>query len=193
MNGLNRSTSARRGRGHLPAASVVAVVAAVGLLAAPGTASAAPTAASTGPVTPLLDCVIKHQNTSGWTAVLGYANSSKGPVSYAVGPDNVLTPAQRNGEQPTRFQAGSHPGDFTVEFQTGNSVTWTVAGQSVTATMYSKTCPSSTELPEDGNGTGPAIALVAAGVVGAVAVQRVRRRASAAAGVPAGAGRDDDA
>jgi hypothetical protein len=44
------------------------------------------------------------------------------------------------------------------------------------------TCPSSTELPEEGNGTGPAIALVAAGLVGGVVVQRARRRALAGLG-----------
>jgi hypothetical protein len=39
-------------------------------------------------------------------------------------------------------------------------------------------CPPSTELPEAGNGTGPAIALGAAGLVGVVVVQRARRRAA---------------
>jgi hypothetical protein len=182
MDAPDRSKRGRHGRSR---AAVVVAGAVVALGAAPGTASAA------GEITPTFSCVIKHENTWGWTAVLGYDNSSRYTVVYPVGPGNVLTPVERNGEQPTRFEAGSHPGVLTVEFQTGNSVTWTVGGRSVTATMNDKTCPSATELPEEGNGTGPAIALVAAGVVGAVAVQRVRRRAQAAADVQAGAGPRD--
>jgi hypothetical protein len=185
MNGRNRSSKARRGGGRLIRAAVVPVIAVVGLISAPGTASA------DGGVTPLFECVTKLRGGAGWTALLGYSNSSSRPVTYAVGPDNVLQPSARNGEQPTTFQPGTHRGVFTVAFKTGNSVKWTIAGSSVTATMNTKRCPSATELPEDGNGTGPAIVVVAAGVVGAVAVHRVRRRALAAADVQAGAGRDD--
>jgi hypothetical protein len=47
------------------------------------------------------------------------------------------------------------------------------------AASSSQVCPSSTELPEEGNGTGPAIGLAAAGVIGAVLVHRATRRARA--------------
>lgn len=185
MDGPSSFPSARCGHARLARAALVPVIAIVGLIAAPGTASAA------GGVTPLLDCVVKLDGSAGWAALLGYANTGSDTVGYAVGPDNVLEPAARNGEQPTTFEPGSHRGAFSVQFQTGNSVTWTVSGQSVTATMNSKRCPASTELPEDGNGTGPAIALVTAGVAGALVVHRVRRRSLAAVAEHAGEGRDD--
>jgi hypothetical protein len=53
------------------------------------------------------------------------------------------------------------------------------------AASASRVCPASTDLPEEGNGTGPAIGLAAAGVVGAVLVHRARKR------TPTPAGRDD--
>ena len=138
---------------------------------------AAGTAAAAGPVTPLVECVTKLDGNAGWTALLGYSNSSPEPVQVAVGPDNVLQPAASNGEQPTTFKPGTHRGAFIVPFRTGNSVTWNVSGTVVTASMSSKRCPSSTELPEQGNGTGAAIALVAAGAIGAAALHRVHRQA----------------
>ena len=184
MNRLNGTSRAQRGGGRLTRAALVPVIAVLGLIAAPGTASAG------GGVTPLFECVTKLHGSAGWTALLGYSNSSGQPVTYVVGPENVLQPSESNGLQPTTFEPGTHRGVLIVPFKTGNSVTWTIAGSSVAATMNSKDCPSSTELPEDGNGTGPAIVLIAAGVVGAVAVQRVRRRAQAAAEEQATAGLD---
>jgi hypothetical protein len=177
MDGLSRSTSRRR-RGGLARAALVAVIAVVGLVAVPGTASAA------GEVTPLLDCVQKLHGGSGWVAIFGYSTSSSVPVTLPVGPPNAVTPAASNGDQPTTFEPGTHHGVFTVPFRTGNSASWTVDGRTVTSTMSSKACPASTELPEDGNGTGPAIALAVAGVVGAVALRRVHRRSPAVAGAP---------
>jgi hypothetical protein len=168
---MSREPRTRRHVG-LVRAALVAVIGLVGLVAAPGTASA-----HYGVVTPLFECVTKLHGADGWTALLGYSNSSSTPVTWAVGPNNVLRPTARNGEQPTTFQPGTHRGEFTVAFKTGNSVSWTVGGLSVAATMNSKRCPAPTELPAEGNGTGPAIVLVSAGVIGAVALHRARRRA----------------
>jgi hypothetical protein len=168
---MSRESRTRR-RVGLARAALVAVIGMVGLLAAPGTASA-----HYGVVTPLFECVTKLHGADGWTALLGYSNTGNAPVTWAVGPGNVLRPSARNGEQPTTFQPGTHRGVFTVAFKTGNSVSWTVGGISVNATMNSKRCPASTELPAEGNGTGPAIVLVSAGVIGAVVLHRARRRA----------------
>jgi hypothetical protein len=181
---MSREPRTRR-RVGLARATLVAVIGLVGLVAAPGTASA-----QDGVVTPLFECVTKLHGADGWTALLGYSNSSNAPVTWAVGPNNVLRPSARNGEQPTVFQPGTHRGEFTVAFKTGNSVSWTVGGLSVSATMNSKRCPAPTELPAEGNGTGPAIVLVGAGVVGAIALHRARRRAPAP-GVRTEEGRDD--
>ena len=170
MKGPSRAASARRTQARVARAALVAVIASAGAFGAAGNASAA------GPVTPLVDCVTKLDGSAGWTALLGYSNSSPQPVEVAIGPDNVLEPAASNGDQPSTFKPGTHRGAFVVPFRTGNSVTWSVSGTVVTASMSSKRCPSSTELPEDGNGTGAAIALVAAGAIGAVALHRVHRR-----------------
>ena len=93
----------------------------------------------------------------------GLLEQQQDAVTVPVGPDNVLRPSARNGEQPTMFQPGTHRGEFTVAFKTGNSVSWTVGGLSVSATMNTKRCPDPTELPAEGNGTGPAIVLLGAG------------------------------
>ena len=52
------------------------------------------------------------------------------------------------------------------------------------AASSSQVCPSSTELPAQGNGLGPAIGVAAAGVVGAAWVLRARALGTAG-------GRDD--
>jgi hypothetical protein len=65
----------------------------------------------------------------------------------------------------------------------GGGPMWHLDGTNLAARLDPATaCPPSTELPEEGNGTGPAIALVVAGLVGAVGVQRARRRAPAGRG-----------
>jgi hypothetical protein len=171
MGGLSRSPGARWVHAQVARAAFVAVLASVGLLGAAGTASAA------GMVTPVLDCVTKLHGGAGWTALWGYSNSSNVPVELAVGPDNVVTPATSNGDQPTNFEPGTHRGVFVVPFKTGNSATWSVSGKVVTATMNAKRCPSPTELPADGNGSGSAIAFLAAAAIGAVALHRVHRQA----------------
>jgi hypothetical protein len=50
------------------------------------------------------------------------------------------------------------------------------------AASSSRVCPSSTELPAQGNGLGPTIGLAVAGVVGAVLLHRATRRARALGG-----------
>jgi hypothetical protein len=183
MDGLSRSSSARRGRPRLTRAALVAVIAVVGLVAAPGTASAA---GGDGSVTPILDCL--RQNTNGtYTAVLGYTNSARSTEDIARGAWNKMSPTRFDGQQPTTFASGTKHGAYTVtitqaEYMGGSY--WYLDGKfAFIGWVWSSgvpTCPASTELPEDGNGTGPAIALVLAGAVGAVAVHRVRRRALAA-------------
>jgi hypothetical protein len=165
----------------------------VALIAAPGTASAA---SGDGSVTPLVDCL--GQNKDGtYTAVLGYTNSARTAETIPVGTWNKISHSKYDGPQPTTLQAGTKHGAYTVtmtksEYSGGPS--WFLDGKfaffgSAWATGV-PACPTSTQLPEDGNGTGPAIALVVAGVIGAVVVHRVRRRAEAA--VPAQVTGDHD-
>ena len=186
MNG--RSSTVRRVRARLTRltrAALVAVIALVGLLAAPGAASAAPSATATGFVKPVLECIRK--NTDGtYTAILGHTNSSKSTIRVPVGTWNTIAPAKANGAQPTSFRPGTVRGAYAVtmtqsEYMGG--AYWYLDGSFAyfgwAWTMNGPFCPPSTELPEEGNGTGPAIGLAAAGVVGAVLVHRARKRALA--------------
>jgi hypothetical protein len=170
-----RSSTVRRARVRSTRAVLVAGVAVVGLTAVPGTASAA------GEVVPVLNCT-RPAAGGGFTAVVGYDNPAGQDVTVPYGKQNRIVPGQYDGTQPTVFEAGEHDGAFTITVTT-SSATWTL-GRTLLLIKPSEApaCPASTELPEEGNGTGPAIALAAAGLVGAVAVQRARRRALAARG-----------
>jgi hypothetical protein len=130
----------------------------------------------------LVDCITRHADGT-WTAVFGYDNPTGAAVTIPVGPANKVTPVTSGRPQPTTFEPGLHHGAFSVTVTRGAGVMWHLDGQNLAAHAgAASACPPSTELPEEGNGTGPAIVLVAAGVVGAVAVHRVRRRAQGAAG-----------
>jgi len=172
----------------------------IGLFAAPGTASAQTGGGGgDGTVTPFLDCLRQNKDGS-YTAILGYTNSSRTTETIARGTWNKVSPTKYDGNQPTSFPAGTKHGALTVTitkseymggpywYLDGKFVYW---GWAWTHDGSASTCPPSTELPEDGNGTGPAIVLVAAGAVGAVVVHRVRRRALEAA--PRTGGERDDA
>jgi len=178
MDGPPRSSTARRLRARASRATLVAVIALLALVASPGTASAA------GEVIPVLNCT-KPAAGGGFTAVVGYDNTTGQEVTIPYGKQNRIVSGQYDGAQPTVFRAGRHDGAFTVTI-TNSSATWTL-GRTLLLMKPSEApaCPPSTELPEEGNGTGPAIALAAAGVVGAVLVHRARKRTLI------GTGRDD--
>jgi len=176
-----RSSRVRRLRAGVARAALVAVIALVGLLALPATASAR------GTVVPLLDCVVTDRDGS-WIAVFGYQNTSSSTVTIPVGARNKVTPATYGASQPTSFRPGTHRGAFTVTVPRGGGPMWHLDGTNLAARVGSaRPCPPSTELPEEGNGTGPAIALATAGLIGGVMVHRANRRAR----VLATAGRDD--
>jgi hypothetical protein len=183
----DRSSTARRARATR--AALVAVIALVGLLAAPGAAVAAPAPSptATGFVKPVLDCVRK--NTDGtYTAILSTTNSSKSTINVPVGTWNRIEPSKANGKQPSLIEPGTVRGAYTVtmtqsEYMGGSY--WFLDGSFAyfgwAWTQNGPFCPPSSELPEEGNGTGPAIALAAAGLVGGVMVHRANRRARALA------------
>ena len=184
MDGPSSPSPVRRSRGRVARAAPVAVVAVLGLVAAPGAASAAEA------VTPVLNCTSPAPG-GGFTAVVGYDNSTGQDVTIPYGKQNRIVAGSYDRVQPTVFAAGRHDGAFTVTIGS-SSATWTL-GRTLLLLKPSEApaCPSATELPEEGNGTGPAIVLVLAGVFGVVAVDRVGRRALAAAGAGTGEGRDD--
>lgn len=185
MDGLSRSSTARRLRARATRAALVAVIALIGLVAVPGVASAA----ATYTVKPVLNCYKENPDRS-WTVVVGYVNSSRTTVSIARGGDNQAFPSKFATLPPTSFKPGTVNGAFTAKVSVSDlyaGARWVLDGYTLdyrAAAGSSSVCPSSTELPAQGNGLGPAIGLAAAGVVGAVWVLRARARGTAG-------GRDD--
>ena len=180
MDGPTRSSTARRVRARATRAALVAVIALIGLLASPGTASAT----GTYTVKPVLNCYVENSDGS-WTVVVGYVNSSRKTINIQRGADNQAYPSKFSTLPPTSFKAGTVNGAFTARVSVSDlyaGARWVLDGYTLdyrAAAYSSQVCPSSTELPEEGNGTGPAIGLAAAGVVGAVLVHRANRRARA--------------
>jgi hypothetical protein len=190
MDGLPRSSTARRLRARATRAALVAVIALLALVASPGMASAT----ATYTVKPVLNCY--KENTDGtWTVVVGYVNSSGRTIKITRGSThNVAYPSKFTALLPETFKSGTVNGAFTAKVSLADvyaGARWVLDGYTLdyrAAAYASQVCPSSTELPEEGNGTGPAIGLAVAGVVGAVLVHRANRRARAL-----GEGRSTDA
>jgi hypothetical protein len=153
-------------------------VAAVALVATPGTASA------TGGARGIVSCYTDNHDGS-YTVVVGYTSSYSSAVTRPLGRTNQTFPTRLQGSQPTVLQPGTHHAAFTVRLTNADlyqNARWELDGtvlQYSSLATYATVCPSSTQMPADGNGSGPVIALAAAGLVGAVAVVRSRRRAAA--------------
>ena len=153
--------------------AVIGLIAGLGTLVTPGTASAAG-------VTPSMDCYTVHTDKTR-TLVLAYTNSGPAARSIPLGSQNQLRPARVDGAQPTSFAPGTTHAAFTVrvtEAELGTAV-WTLDGTQLnlqSAVGYSRRCPPGTQLPADGNGIGTAVAVGVAGVLGAFVVVRFRRR-----------------
>ncbi|MPQ97729.1 hypothetical protein GB931_07305 [Modestobacter sp. I12A-02628] len=177
----------RRTRARLARLVAVPAVAAVAVLVTPGTASAyAP-----DPVQPQVTCIVPVAD-GYWTAVFGYTNRTLTVQQEPIGPDNDFDPDKYNGAQPTTFQPGVHQGAISIRVPANERlVKWEIYASSATASREtSPACPAPTQMPAEGNGTGAAIGVVAAGAVGGVVLLRTRRRLERAAvsgPTPAGA------
>ncbi len=180
MAGISRKTGSRMGA-RVARLAAIGVIAALTTIFTPGTASAA------GEVTPVVNCIMRVSGDADWIAVLGYTNSAGQTVTYLRGSENNVSPSPQNGGQPTVFEPGTHSGVFTITMNANETAIWTVSGRSVTIKRTGPDCPAGTQLPADGNGTGTAVALGAAGVVGAAVLYRFRRRMNRMSGGPASA------
>lgn len=156
--------------------AVVAGMGAAVLLTAPGTAVAA------DPVTPLVSCVTPVQD-GWWTAVFGYRNATSTTQRQPIGGDNDFDPDRFNGPQAETFEPGTHHGVFTVRVPSSySSIQWGLYDSRVSAYRTGSTaCPAAIALPADGNGLGPLIASMAAGLVAAGLLYGSRRRQRRAA------------
>lgn len=173
MSRERRRRRAPRQPGSLrrPGRVALALLVAAVPLGSSGMAAAAPA------VTPVLECVVP-QGSRTFTAVLGYSNTSARTVTVPFGSSNKLTPTRFDGGQPTSFLPGRHRGVFSVRVD-HPSVTWMLQGTHLRLDPDASRCPPSTEMPGDGNGTGPVVAVGIAGVVAALLVRRMRGRLDA--------------
>ena len=177
------STGGRRnGRRRAAAGAFSSVAAAVAVLATPGTAAAA----GGNDLTPLLDCVSRNDDGT-FTAVFGYLNPTGTTVRVPVGPDNQLTPDRTGQTLPTTFLPGEARGVFSVTVDQGAGVLWHLGDDNLAARVNSKPACPPTEMPAEGNGTGPVVALAAGGLFGVLLLRQVRRRLAAAAQGSSGA------
>jgi hypothetical protein len=168
------TTGERRRPRRLRSFALVAVLVTVLVSALPGTASAG----WGGQITPVLNCY--YPNTDGSvTAVLGYRSTYTGTQRIAVGNQNYATPSKYSTSLPTVFKPGTNNGVATMRVAAADlaHATWYVDGATLSYWNLSSAVPVCTQaqLPAFANGATVAIALLVAGLVGVLAVRRVRR------------------
>ncbi|GGN75173.1 hypothetical protein GCM10010112_46130 [Actinoplanes lobatus] len=172
------------------AVALVAAVTAAALLFNGGPAAATWKSLSG---TPTCDCVIKDSGSGKYRAVFGYVSKASVDGTIAGGNNNRLEltggATSIDAKVTTVFQPGTHQASFATGWVTKEtSVTWKVGGKEVTANWKRPTCGKDVSLPAGGNGLGPIVVFVAAGVVagamtaagvvvGTVTVWHRRRRA----------------
>ncbi|MGY1689259.1 hypothetical protein [Geodermatophilus sp. SYSU D01105] len=168
-------TTGSRIRTRVARIAAIGLLAALAVLFAPGVASAAG-------VTPSIDCY-RDNGDGTYDVVLAVNNPYGAPKTIAYGQENQAFPSRLQGTQPTTFPAGTVRGAWTVRLTYAElyqqAARWTLDGMTFQYSSYvqrAATCPTGTQLPADGNGTGTVVALGAAGAVGALALFRSRRR-----------------
>jgi hypothetical protein len=89
-------------------------------------------------------CIIVPGDRADLRAVFGYVNNNT-EVAYPIGPNNTVSgPATIiKGAQPTLFARGTFNDVFEATFYHKNSVSWTLAGTTVTADHTSRTARTS--------------------------------------------------
>jgi hypothetical protein len=97
------------------------------------------------PVVPTVECVL-YKNGSPDEAVWGYRNENDFAVFLPVGQSNSFAPDPANRNQPTTFEPGASSGVVTTAFGGAAAVTWTLAGQTATASSASPRCTATIEL-----------------------------------------------
>ena len=180
------TTTGSRIRARLARFAAVGLIAALPLVAVPGTAVAAPPKPPAPPtavtVAPIVDCYRDNGDGTMWV-VVGYDNTTGSSKTYAYGTANQVYPSRLQGQQPTTFAPGTVHGAWRVLLTTDEifrqNARWVLNGTTLQYSnyvQYATVCPPSTVLPADGNGIGAAVAVGGAGAVGAFVLIRFRRR-----------------
>ncbi|GIE85967.1 hypothetical protein [Actinoplanes regularis] len=162
------------------AALVVAIVATVALTASPAVAAIWETL----PGTPTCNCVLKNGKDNTYRAVFGYTSNASVPGTIPAGPNNRLevtsgsTPSAL-GLVTTEFEPGAHPATFATDWiSKDTTVVWRVGGKTASGYWNQSSCGSDVMLPAGGNGAGPLVALLLAGLVALFVLWRKRRKAA---------------
>ena len=94
---------------------------------------------------PVLECVV-FRGAAPEQAVWGYRNDNDFPVQVPIGAANEFAPAPADRGQPKLFEPGRWTGTFQTPFGNAGTLTWTLAGQTVTASSASTTCTAILQL-----------------------------------------------
>jgi len=97
-------------------------------------------------VLPIVECVLFNDGQPD-VAYWGYTNTNTNEVSIPVGDRNKFSPGDRDRKQPTTFEKG-HNADAvqtTFDASTG-TLTWTLSGNTATASSSSKACNPTVEV-----------------------------------------------
>ncbi|SFE38959.1 hypothetical protein SAMN05421541_101509 [Actinoplanes philippinensis] len=132
---------------------------------------------------PTCDCIVKDSSTGRYRAVFGYVSDASGPGTIAAGANNRLVfsggTTSTDATVAARFSPGTHRAAFATGWVSRDTrVTWQVGGKSVAAYWNRPACGDDVSLPTGGNGFGPILGFLAAGVIAAVVAGRRRRRAA---------------
>jgi hypothetical protein len=94
------------------------------------------------PLVPVLECVVFRAGAP-LLATWGYRNDNDFAVTP---PGNSFAPLPENRGQPKTFEPGTWTGVFETPFGSDTTLTWTLAGQSASASSSSPHCTSSIQL-----------------------------------------------
>ena len=97
------------------------------------------------PLVAVLECVV-FRGAAPEQAVWGYRNDNDFPVQVPIGATNEFAPAPADRGQPKRFEPGRWIGSFQTPFGNAGTLTWTLAGQTVTASSASPRCTAILQL-----------------------------------------------
>ncbi len=108
---------------------------------------------------PLLECVTNNGNGT-YTAHFGYLNNSTSAITLPVGAKNMFVGGNKNRGQPTVFEPGEHPSEFTVVFNALDTLKWLLKADGdsrhqVEASATSEACAPATEPPTEPPTDGP--------------------------------------
>lgn len=154
-------------RSSLSSAGLLALAVGAFFMAGTGIASA-------HKITPSVACVYHDTGTGQYNSEWSYFNDAGSSTTYAVGGSNFFSPSPQGRGQPTIFKSGQNNNVVTVTWNGSGGLSWTVDGETATATTSSTACATN-PVPIVGLQTILWVALAIAATGGIVLYRRRRR------------------